>query len=90
MKKLPILFLFLASSCTGMSCIPPSEYEKNLAQSYYDSFSARLVDVKTHERLMRKFACEYRAGDDIYSYKTFLDMKYILVRNREAISYVEE
>ena len=90
MKKFLIFFLFLASSCVGMSCIPPSEYDKNRAQSYYDSFSATLVDVKTHERIRKKFACEYRPGDDIYAYKTFLDTKYILVRYRQAISYIEE
>ncbi|MBU6140162.1 MAG: hypothetical protein KGP29_01210 [Proteobacteria bacterium] len=90
MKKLLILTLLSISSCMGMSCIPPSEYEKNTAQSYYDSFSATLVDVKKHEFLRKKFSCHYLPGDDIYSYKTFFGTKYILVRNREAITYLEQ
>lgn len=92
MKKLPLCFLFFLFSCSfgGMSCIAPSEYDKNAAQSYYDSFSSYLVDIRTHERLRKKFACYYRAGDDIYAYNTFLGTKYILVRRREAITYIDE
>jgi hypothetical protein len=69
----------------------PSEYEKNMAQSYYDSFSSgRVIDTKLRQRLMKKFVCYYRAGDQFYAYSTFLDTKYILVRRLEAITYIEE
>lgn len=95
MKKNLLILLFIASSCRvsgGMSCISTSEYTRNMAQSYYDSFSSYLVDKKTRDRLMKikEFQCEYRFGDKFYAYKTFLDTKYILVRYGVAITYIEE
>lgn len=92
MKKFSLIFLLFISSCSlgGMSCIWPSEYDKNVAQSYYESFSSYRVDVQTHERLRKKFTCYYRAGDEIYAYSTFLGTKYILVRGQEAITYIDD
>jgi len=93
-KFLPFLFLILSSCRTfgGMSCISPSLYYRNMAQSYYDSFSSYRVDEKTSERLkkIKEFQCEYRFGDKFYAYKTFVDTKYILVRYGTAITYIEE
>jgi hypothetical protein len=95
MKKiLPFLLLILAScrSFGGMSCISPSLYDRNMAQSYYDSFSSYRADAETTERLrkIKEFQCEYRFGDRFYVYKTFIDTKYILVRYGTAITYIEE
>ena len=73
--------------------MPPSEYVRNDAQSYYSSFSSyRVIDYALYDRLRKnpEFKCEYRAGDDFYAYKTFLGTKYILVRYGEAITYIEE
>lgn len=73
-----------------MACMRPSEYDVNTAQSYYKSFGAVLVSNQEHERLRKKFICDYRAGDLIYVYSTFFDKKYILVRYGQAITYLEE
>lgn len=95
MKRIVLVFFLLLGSCSfsGMSCIPPSEYYKNQAQSYYDSFSSyRVIDPQLHSRLRKieEFKCYYRAGDQFYAYKTFFDTKYILVRYGTAITYIEE
>ncbi|MBM3580332.1 MAG: hypothetical protein FJX34_06145 [Alphaproteobacteria bacterium] len=93
MKKIFFLLPLLLSSCVGfdrMTCMRPSEYDVNTAQSYYDSFGAVLVSNQEHERLRKKFICNYRAGDQIYIYQTFFNKKYILVRYGQAITYIEE
>jgi hypothetical protein len=94
-KKILLTLLFLVSSCAfnGMSCIPPSEYYRNEAQSYYDSFSSyKIFDKEVIKRLRsnKDFNCAYRIGDEVYAYQTFLNTKYIVVRNRKAITYIEE
>ncbi len=93
MKKLFLLLLISSCSFGGMSCMPPSDYEQHQAQTYFDSFSSfRVIDGKEHTRLRKNptFKCYYRAGDEFYSYSTFIDTKYVLVRGRQAITYIEE
>ncbi len=87
-----LLFLLLNVSCVGFEnfgCMSPSEYERNTAQSYYDTFGTSVVSDKVHNRVKKKFSCQYRSGDKIYAYETFWDTKYILVRHGAAVTYVE-
>lgn len=86
-----LLLLFL-SSCVdvnGEYCSDPGEYNKNTAQSYYDSFGVYKVRM-TPEEARKMFGCNYRRGDSIYSYSTFWGKKYILVRYGKAVTYIEE
>lgn len=92
MKKFILAAFLLISSCTGFEgfgCLAPSDYDKNTAQSYYDTFGTSLVSDATHNKVRKKFTCYYRGGDKIYAYKTFWDTKYILVRRGEVITYVD-
>jgi hypothetical protein len=92
MRKIPVLLLLLLSACVfdHVSCISVSEFDRNTAKSYYPSWGATLVEKETYNRVKKKFSCNYRPSDYIYSYKTFLDTKYILVRDGEAVTYIEE
>ena len=91
MKKFIFVFFLLCTSCEGtdFSCSSPSEYNKNTAQSYYDTFGTSLVSDAEHNKIRKKFACQYRAGDKIYAYTTFWSTYYVLVRYGEAVMYVE-
>jgi hypothetical protein len=89
-----ILALLILASCydgSGVSnCFSwASDYDKATAQSYYETIGTSLVSDKTFNRIKPKFKCEYRTGDKIYSYSTFWDTKYILVRHGQAVTYVE-
>lgn len=91
MKKFIFAVFLLCTSCEGIdfSCSSPSEYNKNTAQSYYDTFGTSLVSDAVHNKIRKKFACQYRAGDKIYAYTTFWSTYYVLVRYGEAVMYVE-
>ncbi len=91
-QQLLFIILLLSSSCVSDGngiCWSPSDYEKNTAQEYYDTFGTSRVSDAVHNKMRKKFTCHYRAGDSIYAYKTFWDTKYILVRKGKAITYVE-
>jgi hypothetical protein len=93
MKKLFILFLLPLFSCISIDragCVRVLEYDRNLAKSYYESWGVSVVDSETYDRVKKKFVCNYYTGDYIYSYKTFLNTKYILVHDGEAVTYIEE
>ncbi len=94
MKNFFVLsILLLSTSClnsAAMSCFGgPSEYDRSTAQSYYDTWGTSLVSNVTHRKIAKMLPCEYRAGDQIYAYKTLWDTKYLLVRRGKAITYVE-
>lgn len=92
MKKLSPFIFLLCVACVGFDnfgCMAPSEYDRNTAQGYYDTFGTSLVSSTKHNQIRKKFGCYYRAGDKIYAYSTFWDNKYILVRHGSAITYVE-
>ena len=95
MKKFFLLVIFLIStSCINlgrMGCLSEtSNYDRNTAQSYYESFGVAMVNNQTFYRVRKLFNCEYRGGDLIYSYKTLWGTKYILVRRGLAVTYAEE
>jgi hypothetical protein len=92
MKKFLLAVFLLFSACEGMEnfgCLNPSEYDKNTAQSYYDTFGTMKVSTTVHNKVRKKFACYYRSGDKIYAYDTLWGTKYILVRRGVAVTYVE-
>ena len=92
MKKFFLAIFLFCSSCAGIGgfdCFSPSEYDKNTAQSYYETFGTSMVSSVTHNKVKKKFGCHYRAGDKIYAYQTFWGVKYILVRHGHAVTYVE-
>ncbi len=92
MKKFILTIFLLSAACADMKyfgCSEPSEYTKNTAQSYYDTIGTSLVSDALHNKIRKKFECEYRAGDKIYAYNTFWNTYYVLVRNGEAVTYVE-
>ena len=93
MKKLSLILLLLSSSCAninGISCSAPSEYDQNIAQSYYESFG-NSRERMSEEKARKLFGCNYRKyTDSIYSYKTLWGKKFILVRYDKAVTYVEE
>ncbi|MDX2082383.1 MAG: hypothetical protein SFV53_00125 [Rickettsiales bacterium] len=86
------MFLLFISACENVgisSCMQPSQYYQNEAQSYYETFGTSLVSDELHQKLRKKFACYYRAGDKIYAYKTLWNTKYVLVRHGTAITYID-
>lgn len=94
MKKLFLLLLLTSSACVGINglvCVDPSEYERNSAQSYYDSFGANLERI-SDEKAKELFGCNYfKTTDYIYSYKPYFGKKkFILVRDNKAVTYAEE
>lgn len=93
-KYLLIAAILVTVSCAniyGKYCADPSEYDRNLAQSYYDSFGTwKIIDNAEKERLAKLFGCNYRRGDAVYSYSTFWGKKYILVRYGRAVTYIDE
>lgn len=85
------LFVFL-NSCAGFEnfgCMQPSEYDRNTAQSYYNTFGTYKVSNEVNNKIRKKFSCYYRAGDKIYAYDTFWGTKYILVRYGHAVTYID-
>ena len=98
LKKLPtkfiLLFLVLISSnCMGtlhqMGCFSPSEYTQQRAQDFFeDAYTTKIFIIGNLG--YKVFGCYYYSGDEIYYYKTIFNSGYILVRNNEAITYVEE
>ena len=94
MKKLSLILLLLSAGCVGIDgliCSEPSEYERNTAQSYYDSFGvyrARLSETQA----LKLFGCNYyKTSDYIYYYEPYFGKKkYILVRYNKVITYAEE
>lgn len=91
-KYLLILLLVALSSCytvDGIYCVTPSEYDRSLAEGYYQSFSSfreRISEVKAK----KLFGCNFhRNTDAIYSYSTFWGKKYILVRYGRAVTWAE-
>jgi hypothetical protein len=93
-KFLFIGFFLLLSACEGFDkfgCFAPTNYDKNLAEEYYQTLGTSLLDEdsKKFKKIKKKFFCYYKKGDKIYVYKTFFGEKYILVRRGAAITYVE-
>lgn len=94
MKKIFALFFLLifSASCVnidGTQCSTPSEYNRNLAASYYNSFGTYKTKL-TPEKAKRLFGCNYRQGDAIFSYNTFYKTKFILVRYGEALAFADD
>lgn len=92
MKKLSLILLLLSSACVGidgMVCNEPTEYDRNTAQSYYESFGvyrARLSDLE----IKKLFGCNFHYTTDyIYYYDSFWGRKYILVRYNKAVTYAD-
>jgi len=91
MKIKPIFIALLLSSCVdinGQYCSSPSEYDKNTAQSYYNSFGVYKAEISDDEA-RKLFGCNYRSGDSIYTYSTFWGKKLILVHKKQAVTYVD-
>lgn len=92
MKKFLFALFVFCASCEGMEnlgCSMISDYDRNTAQSYYDTFGTYKVSNENHNKIRKKFACYYRVGDEIYAYPTFWDTKYLLVRRGYAVTYVD-
>ncbi len=87
-----LMLLLLLPSCVdinGKYCADPSEYVKNEAQSYYNSFGVYKTSMSA-EKAQKLFGCNYRSGDAIYVYSALWGKKFILVRYNRAITYAEE
>ena len=72
-----------------MGCFSPSEYTQQRAQDFFeDAYTTKIFIIGNLG--YKVFGCYYYSGDEIYYYKTIFNSGYILVRNNEAITYVEE
>ncbi len=92
MKKIIILTCFLLFSCNEMieefSCPSPTYFERNKAKSLYNDVSSFRTPL-SNEEAHKIFGCQYRRGDYVYSYSRLYDTVYVLVRDKDVITYRE-
>ncbi len=86
-------FFFLVSACysiDGYDCSPISEYTRNQAESYYNSFGV-FKERMSEAKAKKLFGCHFnKKTDSIYYYKTLWDKKLILVRYGKAVTWAED
>lgn len=95
MKKYFLLTIF----SFVISCAPNSGYlgslgcvasvqDQKIAESLFNSWTTTLSDIPFY-KAKELFGCHYVPEAKIYSYKTFVNEKLILVVNGEAVTYVD-
>ncbi len=86
------LSTLVINSCNnvdGFYWSSPSEYDRNSAQSYYNSFGTSKAYI-SKDKAKSLFGCNYRWTDVVYVYSTLFGKKYILVRHGEVITYADD
>lgn len=90
MKKISLLLICLfLTSCYINGYCDVSEWKQREAQSMYNDFGTSIAEMD-RGKMEKIFGACYRVGDQVYSYNTLWNKKYILVRYDKAVTYIED